>query len=112
MAAFQAARQAFFTHICLSEGSNTQFPENLHKCRHTKQANTAAALDRVQPSKAASDCRDQDASQAPSPIVPTDLPASETPTEAMVEAPVQISKEDRIAAAREKYLARKRQKMG
>ena len=31
---------------------------------------------------------------------------------AAVEAPAQICKEDRIAAAREKYLARKRQKAG
>ena len=90
-------------------------PSTLHECRHTKQASTslpAAAPDEGQPSKATSDCRDQDCSQAPSPTVPANLQASGTPTEAVVEAPAQISKEDRIAAAREKYLTRKRQKTG
>ena len=97
-------------------GVHQTFPETLHECRHIKQVSTsaaaAAAPDKGQPSKATSDYRDQDSSQALSPTVPANLQASETPPEAMIEVPAQISKENRIAAAREKYLARKRQKTG
>lgn len=76
------------------------------------QATTSstAASHRGHPSKAASDSRDQDSDQAASATVPANPHVAETPSEALVEAPAQISKEDRIAAAREKYLARKRQK--
>ena len=104
----------YHSHLHFEE-IHCSFPEMLHDCRHTKQTSTssaAASPDRGQPRKSASDYRDQDTGQAPSAIAPASLPVSETLTEAIVEAPVQISKEDRIAAAREKYLARKRQKTG
>lgn len=89
--------------------------ESFHKCRHIKDASTSAATaapDRGEHSKAASDHCDKDPGQASSPTVPANLQVSEAPAEATTQAPAQISKEDRIAAAREKYLARKRQKTG
>ena len=81
---------------------------NLHECRHTKQTATPLPAPLSgEPSKAASDSRDQESGQAPS-----DLQVPEPDAGAAVDAPAQVSKEDRIAAAREKYLARKRQKIG
>ena len=58
----------------------------------------------------------QDNKTAPVPDDPESSDATEhvtTPSDAVdAEASAQISKEDKIAAAREKYLARKRQKTG
>ncbi|KAL3160355.1 hypothetical protein ABBQ32_010689 [Trebouxia sp. C0010 RCD-2024] len=79
--------------------------------RHTQQTGTPlAAPQSGEPSKAASDSQDQASGQAPSAAAPASLQVSKPEVEAVVEAPAQVSKEDRIAAAREKYLARKRQK--
>ena len=86
---------------------------NLYACRHTKQTDVpSAAPQNGDPSTAASDSRDQESGQAPSAAAPANLQVSKTEAQAAVEAPAQVSKEDRIAAAREKYLARKRQKTG
>lgn len=84
---------------------------SLCACRHTQQTGTPlAAPQSGEPSKAASDSQDQASGQAPSAAAPASLQVSKPEVEAVVEAPAQVSKEDRIAAAREKYLARKRQK--
>ncbi|KAL3151150.1 hypothetical protein ABBQ38_013013 [Trebouxia sp. C0009 RCD-2024] len=81
--------------------------------RHTKQTATPLpAPQSGEPSKAASDSRDQESGQAPSAAAAANLQVPEPDAEAAVEAPAQVSKEHRIAAAREKYLARKRQKTG
>lgn len=71
-----------------------------HVCRHATQADQAKATPAA--SEAAAAAHAEPAIEAA---------AAEVTSEA-AEAPPQISKEDRIAAAREKYLARKRQKTG
>lgn len=73
--------------------------------RHTTEAHLAEAA----PDKSAASAREDEASEKVAAIGhAANLPAEA----AAAEGPPQISKEDRIAAAREKYLARKRQKTG